>query len=315
MTVGLHVRRGDLHPWESQFHNDYLPLTKYMDEVRDILITKYEHEDAEPHANSVAPPPAHDDHVNLEDPYSHLTPFSTFAKPKSKIQKPKHTDLLKRHGAPGLMASKLLLSSDDPLVYTAPDVSRALRAQERILLASKSDLNAAAAAAASTTPGKKPFLKPWLDTVNGWEGGFFKDVFFGLGHSTVGAQKPPQRARLVGRATSAPQHDFFAAALADELHRAAGVSAHMHTQWRRGQGLPPARPSSEAMAVREIVGRAYVLDLAVLGSTDAVVCGVSSAACRILGVMVGWEKVRQGEGWRNVDGDFEWTLRGVIGEY
>jgi len=48
------------------------------------------------------------------------------------------------------------------------------------------------------------------------------------------------------------------------------------------------------------------LDLAILGQSDRVVCAVSSSACRILGVMMGWERaVEKGE-WRNVDGSEGW---------
>ncbi|KAF2752808.1 hypothetical protein EJ05DRAFT_490630 [Pseudovirgaria hyperparasitica] len=47
----------------------------------------------------------------------------------------------------------------------------------------------------------------------------------------------------------------------------------------------------EAMRLRELLARSYLLDLSVLGRADAVICAVGSAACRILGVMVGWEGV------------------------
>lgn len=98
------------------------------------------------------------------------------------------------------------------------------------------------------------------------------------------------------------------------------------------------------LRLRELVARAYLLDLAVLDSvSDGVVCGVSSAGCRILGVMMGWDAILNGEKymrgedeggggwfkfswggekkkkklgnrgkkvWRNVDGGLKW--RGVI---
>ncbi|KAK5711598.1 hypothetical protein LTR15_012441 [Elasticomyces elasticus] len=72
---------------------------------------------------------------------------------------------------------------------------------------------------------------------------------------------------------------------------------------------------AEAMRMRELVGRAYLLDLAVLGQSDGVVCAVSSAACRILGVMVGWDAVKDGR-WVNVDDGRSWSWdgrgRGII---
>ncbi|KAK0928011.1 hypothetical protein LTR91_006642 [Friedmanniomyces endolithicus] len=67
--------------------------------------------------------------------------------------------------------------------------------------------------------------------------------------------------------------------------------------------------SEQAMRMRELVGRAYLLDLAVLGESDGVVCAVSSAACRVLGVMMGWEAVRDGR-WMNVDDGRPWCWDG-----
>lgn len=67
--------------------------------------------------------------------------------------------------------------------------------------------------------------------------------------------------------------------------------------------------SEETMRLRELVGRAYLMDLAVLGRSDRVVCTVSSMGCKVLAIMMGWERaVERGE-WSNIDGDFEW--RGV----
>ena len=69
-------------------------------------------------------------------------------------------------------------------------------------------------------------------------------------------------------------------------------------------------PTDEALRLRELVGRAYLIDLAVLGrSSDRIVCTVSSMGCKLLGVMMGWKKGFEVGGFGNVDGDFEW--RGV----
>ena len=69
-------------------------------------------------------------------------------------------------------------------------------------------------------------------------------------------------------------------------------------------------PSAETLRLRELVGRAYVMDLAVLGqASDRLVCTVSSMGCKILAVMMGWEGAVVKGGWVNIDGDFEW--RGV----
>jgi hypothetical protein len=68
-------------------------------------------------------------------------------------------------------------------------------------------------------------------------------------------------------------------------------------------------PTAEALRLRELVGRAYLMDLAVLGRSDRIVCTVSSMGCKLLAVMMGWENAIVKGGWVNIDGDFEW--RGV----
>jgi len=67
--------------------------------------------------------------------------------------------------------------------------------------------------------------------------------------------------------------------------------------------------SNQVMRLRELIGRGYLLDLAVLGSSDGVVCGVGSAACRLAGVMMGWEAVAEGR-WANVDDGRGWSWDG-----
>lgn len=67
-------------------------------------------------------------------------------------------------------------------------------------------------------------------------------------------------------------------------------------------------PSELTLNLRNFVGRAYMMDLAVLaGASDHVVCGVSAMGCRLLAVMMGWEKAMDNGGWVNVDGEFGWT--------
>ncbi|KAH8676690.1 hypothetical protein BGZ60DRAFT_429179 [Tricladium varicosporioides] len=69
-------------------------------------------------------------------------------------------------------------------------------------------------------------------------------------------------------------------------------------------------PTVEALRLRELVGRAYLMDIAVLGqASDKIICTVSSMGCKLLAVMMGWEKAIERGGFINIDGDFEW--RGV----
>ncbi|KAM0286994.1 hypothetical protein ACHAQH_000679 [Verticillium albo-atrum] len=74
-----------------------------------------------------------------------------------------------------------------------------------------------------------------------------------------------------------------------------------------GQAKKP-QPKEEAVRLRSYIGRAYMLDLAVLsGSSDVVVCTVSAMGCRLLAVMMGWEQAIEKGHWVNVDGNYGWT--------
>jgi hypothetical protein len=67
--------------------------------------------------------------------------------------------------------------------------------------------------------------------------------------------------------------------------------------------------SDHVMRLRELIGRGYLLDLAVLGASDGVVCAVGSAGCRLVAVMMGWEAVAEGR-WVNVDDGRGWSWDG-----
>lgn len=240
------------------YKEDYIPLTSYMDEVRQILIDRYERD--------------RDDKVRAEASEEEFGGVLQLAENPVDPEPADSMRLVPRHGALGFMASQLFLASDDPDVYSAPEVSRAQRAQDRIILASKSVLEAQGGGAGGNG---------WVDEVHGWEGGFFVSQFWGLGMP---------EGNIINN-----EDDWRE----EEENRIKATNG--------GDGIPP-----EAAAMREVVARAYLLDLAVLGQADAVVCAVSSAACRILGVMLGWERAMQKGLWVNVDGDYGW--QGVVVE-
>jgi hypothetical protein len=217
ISIGMHVRRGDKHPLEYQYQKDYIPLDRYTNTAREIYIDL------------------------IENAGKHSRKRSADA----------GNTLFARH-----TTSKMVLASDDPLVYESTEVGpNSIRAQDHIMLATKQALEAA--------QGKK---NPWIDEITGWEGGFYRDVFFSLGQP-------------VGNANDMQKLD--------------------------AENVP-----EQAMKLRELVGRAYLLDLAVLGKADTMVCTVSSTACRLLAVMMGWESAIQQGKWRNIDGDFDW--RGIM---
>lgn len=57
------------------------------------------------------------------------------------------------------------------------------------------------------------------------------------------------------------------------------------------------------------VGRRLLAELLVAGTADEVICAGGSATCRLLAVLMGWERAIDDEGWVDVDGGFPW--RGV----
>lgn len=74
-------------------------------------------------------------------------------------------------------APRMILASDDPDIYDAPELQPAIRAQSQIVLASKRTLDAAQGL---STPAGGKFIEGNI----GWEGGFFPNVFWNLGRST-----------------------------------------------------------------------------------------------------------------------------------
>lgn len=197
------------------------------------------------------------------------------------------------------MSSKMLIASDDPAVYTAPELSTGLKAQSQISLAGKT--------AASPSPQTSAAAKADFTDHTGWEGGFYQNVFWGLGLDSsipfVGGPAPSKTSK--GNADKSkekgkdnhPRRSFFS-------------SSSEAPPPDRDPNDPHSNPPPSALHLRQLVGRAYLLDLAVLGQADAVVCGVSSVSCRVLAVMMGWEKAIQEGQWRNVDGDWFW--KGII---
>jgi hypothetical protein len=126
-----------------------------------------------------------------------------------------------------------------------------------------------------------------LSLTAGWGGGFFKELFWAL---------EKRDAERLPRAEGSPKPSRWDAGIAK--------SPSARTQ-HTGVEKQDER-TAEAMRLREAVARAYLLDLAILGKTDRIVCAVSSHTCRVLAVMMGWERAVENGEWRNVDGDWGW---------
>ncbi|EQK99825.1 hypothetical protein OCS_04464 [Ophiocordyceps sinensis CO18] len=113
-------------------------------------------------------------------------------------------------------------------------------------------------------------LHRFVEEAQGWDGGFFALMFWNLGDER----------KKTAAATPVP-----------------------------GDGPEPATaPSQETLRLRGFIGRAYMMDLAVLaGASDRIVCAVSAMGCRLLGVMMGWERAMERGAWVNVDGGYAWS--------
>lgn len=87
----------------------------------------------------------------------------------------------------------------------------------------------------------------------------------------------------------------------------ASMFHHLGTSGVGGKNGAEETPNADSMRLRSLIGRAYVMDLAVLGrASDVVVCTVSAAGCRTLGVMMGWDRGIERGAWVNVDGHYGW---------
>ncbi|KAH9902210.1 hypothetical protein F4778DRAFT_114398 [Xylariomycetidae sp. FL2044] len=68
------------------------------------------------------------------------------------------------------------------------------------------------------------------------------------------------------------------------------------------------KPSAETMRLRGLIGRAYMMDLIVLSqASDTVICTMSAMGCRLLAVMMGWDRAMNRGNWVNIDGGYSWT--------
>ncbi|KAM7207704.1 hypothetical protein V8F20_001971 [Naviculisporaceae sp. PSN 640] len=165
--------------------------------------------------------------------------------------------------------SFLIVASDDPMVYENSDVKRGATKGSMYPAQDRIRL-ASKQAIQKANPPDKSVMHKFSEEAFGWEGGFFSAMFWNLGMGP--ASKTNANTNAVNMAKAAP---------------------------------PP--PSQETLRLRSLVGRAYVMDLAVLSdASDAIVCAVSSVGCRLLAVMMGWDSAIERGNWVNIDGGYGW---------
>lgn len=242
IAVGLHIRRGDRHPFEYQYRDSYTPLEKYTETAQSLIADRFSH--SEGSADS----------------------------------------------ASAKEYSFLVVASDDPMVYENSEAMRGetkgsmYPAQDRIRLASKQAIQKA-------NPQDKSVMHKFAEEAFGWEGGFFSAMFWNLGMGSAAKSNANTNAVNMAKAGSA----------------AAALSDGMEPKTSPANFAAPSLPSQETLRLRSLVGRAYMMDLAVLSDvSDAIVCTVSSVGCRLLAVMLGWDSAVERGNWVNIDGGYGW---------
>lgn len=123
--------------------------------------------------------------AQYSDSYIPLSTFSNTAQELISLKNDRHdADNEGDSPAAGMSTSRVILASDDPDVYTAPEFASTERAQSQILLASKSALDAVRPLSARVE--EEPAFVKFVEPNVGWEGGFFASVFWGLGNAAAG---------------------------------------------------------------------------------------------------------------------------------
>jgi hypothetical protein len=122
------------------------------------------------------------------------------------------------------------------------------------------------------------------------------------------AVEEQQNEREAATSDRSTLHDFEAEPFGWEGGFYASMFWNLGEKTKNNIPVADTTPSELTLNLRNFVGRAYMMDLTVLaGASDHVVCGVSAMGCRLLAVMMGWERAMEKGGWVNVDGEFGWT--------
>jgi len=129
---------------------------------------------------------------------------------------------------------------------------------------------------------------------------------------SIPAQDRIKLANQHAKQPAIPDRKFMRKFVAENVGWEGGFFAPMF--WSLGVSSTSAVPtgvgsetSAETLRLRSLVGRAYLMDLAVLAdASDAVVCTASAAGCRLLAIMMGWESAMERGNWVNVDGGSSW---------
>ena len=208
-------------------------------------------------------------------------PLSRFISVASSISTsaPSTSQPIERHNSQPSQI-KLIAASDDSSLYTSPDFFAAniTRAQDRISL--------------------------------GWQGGFYDGIF----HSLGGVDLSPEARR---------HHYAFQSPAAAQPSKAQSQSPSRPNQQSQSQSnlrqqnypsdktnfnpIEDATDPRDTQQMREYIARSYLLDLAILSrASERVICVASSSGCRILGIMMGWDRVT-GVGGKNKGGMKGWV--------
>ncbi|KAL8936414.1 MAG: hypothetical protein Q9211_004206, partial [Gyalolechia sp. 1 TL-2023] len=163
------------------------------------------------------------------DSYVPPSTYLTMAKSLLNTHFNPHNITLTHETASGLAASTFLLASDDPEIYSAPEFTApSIQRAQSQIILASKATLDAALPNPAPAPTADPAFIKFVEPNVGWEGGFFASIFWGLGD--------PNEGRRAARGER------------DER--------------------PTVKPNDETMRLREYMGRAYLLDLTVVGSAS-----------------------------------------------
>ena len=287
VSVGVHIRRGDWHAKKHPYEKSHLPLDVYTDAAVDEVLTLVQQEEIieeddaddsddsddgssesssddsdsesadetapEAPLTTPAPPAKAEDEAEAKaepEPTSSIRIIlrsdivrhgngKTFGKPSSDSDNAAWQDLFRSR------ASQLVIASDDAAVYDDRELFDAIRAQERVTLVSEGGVvKAKAGGDDDNNDGDGDGDGEGL--VTGMEGGFSADAFWALGadHDDDDDEEEDE--------DGDNEKD-------DDGDEAEGKKEDEDVDDDQ------APPSPETMRLRQLIGRSYVLDLAVLG--------------------------------------------------
>jgi hypothetical protein len=274
LVVGMHIRRGDCHPYEFQYQKGYIPVDRYVSTAQSLLAISSKSSETESSSSS-----------------------SSSSTASSKPE--------------GIL---LAASDDPDVYFAPElQAANVYRAQLKFMMESKTQKDANKKTEESDRSILKGFSEVSLGWEGGFFSAVFWNLGKTFKSTAPATIKPSATGvdKSTKSDTAATAGGKNKASGSNPLSTKSGRVETNSDDNEHRNSTPdmPEKPSTEVLQVRSLLARAYILDLAVMAETasNGIVCTVSSSGCRILGVAMGWDKAIDQGLWKNVDGDWDWT--------